>query len=83
MGDSISNSSNETLTKCNGEQFNTTKSTHAASEIIGAQVGKRNGNASGSGLDSLLTNPVQLNFNFNTVANGSTYRCVYWNFSDP
>ena len=81
MGDSISNSSNVTLTKCNGEKVDTTRSTQAASEIVGAQVGKRKVNV--SSLNASLSNPIHLNFSFDMVVNGSNYRCAYWNFSDP
>ena len=81
MGIFVYNSSNVTVTKCNGEEINTPQTTHAASNVIGAQVGITNSNA--SDLDPMLLNPVELNFRFNTVVNGSSYRCVYWNFSDP
>ena len=81
MGNFISNTSNITVTKCNGEEVSTTETTHAASDVVGAQVGKSSGNASNK--DILLLTPVILNFSFKTVVNGSTYRCVYWNFSDP
>ena len=74
------NSSNFTVTECNDE-IHTTRTTRAASNVIGAQVGKKTANA--TELSSLLSNPVHLNFSFNTVVNGFTYRCVYWNFSDP
>ena len=80
MGTFVYKSSNVTVTKCNGEEINSPQTTHAASNVIGAQVGITNGN---SNLDTLLLNPVELNFRFNTVVNGSSYRCVYWNFSDP
>ena len=81
MGDFISNTSNITLTGCNGEEISTTQTTHAASDVVGAQVGKMNRND--SGINALLMSPVLLNFHFNTVVNGISYRCVYWNFSDP
>ena len=81
MGDFISNSSNITLVGCNGEEISTTQTTHAASDVVGAQVGNMEGSYSGS--NSLLLSPVLLNFSFNTVVDGTSYRCVYWNFSDP
>ena len=81
MGDFISNTSNITLTACNGEEISTIQTTHAASDVVGAQVGKMDGSDSGN--NTLLLSPVLLNFSFNTVVNGTSYRCVYWNFSDP
>lgn len=81
MGDFISNTSNITATGCNGEEISTTQTTHAASDVVGAQVGKMDRNDSGN--NPLLLSPVLLNFSFNTVVNGTSYRCVYWNFSDP
>ena len=80
MGTFVYNSSNVTMTN-NGEEINTQQITRAASNVIGAQVGMTNGNASDS--NAIFMNPVELNFRFNTVVNGSSYRCVYWNFSDP
>ena len=68
------------MTKCNGEEVNTTQNTHVVSEIVGSHVGRKRGN--GSALESLLSTPVLLNFTVNTVVNGSSYRCVYWNFTD-
>ena len=80
MGIFISNTSNVTV-ECNGEEISTTQSTRAASDVVGAQVGKTNQNT--SDIVAVLQTPVMLNFTFNTVENGSSYRCVYWNFSDP
>ena len=81
MATFVYNSSNVTVTSCNGVEINTPQTTHAASNVIGAQVGITSMNA--SDLDAVLLNPVELKFSFNTVVNGSSYRCVYWNFSDP
>ena len=75
------NSSNKTLIDCNGNEVDTSQTTRAASDVIGAQVGRENGND--SALEALLLSPVTLSFTFNSVVNGSAYRCVYWNFSDP
>ena len=81
MATFVSNSSNVTVMKCGGDEMNTLKSTQAASYVVGAQVGATNKDA--SDLNVPLMYPVGLNFSFNTVVNGSTYRCVYWNFSNP
>ena len=75
------NSSNKTVTGCNGKEVDTIQTTRAASDVIGAQVGRKS--VSGSTLEALLFSPVTLSFTFNSVVDGSTYRCVYWNFSDP
>ena len=71
-------SSNFTVSKCNDE-IHTIRITQAASDVIGAQVGKKTANV--TELSPLLSTPVHLNFTFNTQLNGSTYRCLYWNFS--
>ena len=81
MGEFVFNTSNVTVTKCNGEEMSVRQTTHAATDVIGAQVGKTSGST--SNMNTLLLTPVVLNFSFKTVVNGSTYRCVYWNFSDP
>ena len=81
MGEFISNTSNVTITKCTGEEISITQATHAATDVIGAQVGRTSRNI--NNLSTLPLTPVVLNFSFKTVVNGSTYRCVYWNFSDP
>jgi hypothetical protein len=83
MGDFISNTSNITVKGCNGEEISTTQTTHAASDVVGAQVGMMDRRFNDSGNNPLLLSPVLLNFSFNTVVNGTSYRCVYWNFSDP
>ena len=75
------NSSNKTVTHCNGKEVDSTQTTRAASDVIGAQVGRENGNS--SALEALLLSPITLSFTFNSVVNGAAYRCVYWNFSDP
>ena len=75
------NSSNKTLTDCNRKEVDTIQTTRAASDVIGAQVGRENGNS--SALEALQLSPITLSFTFNSVVNGLAYRCVYWNFSDP
>ena len=77
----IYNSSNKTVTDCKGEEVDIIQTTQVASDVIGAQVGRESG--SSSTLEALLLSPISLNFSFNTLVNGSAYRCVYWNFSDP
>ena len=81
MATFVSNSSSMTITNCNGEEISTMQTTLATSDVVGAQVGKKPEN--GNSLSALLLTPVVLNFKFDTVMNGSMYRCVYWNFSDP
>ena len=88
MGDFITNTSNVTFTNCKGEEITTLQTTRAASDIVGAQVGKIAHVGKITEIENILNTtltlaPVTLNFTFNTVVNGTTYRCVYWNFSDP
>lgn len=58
-----------------------TLTTAAATDVVAAQVGM--GNSQFTPSQTLQDDPVALSFSFGTVANGSSYRCVYWNFSQP
>ena len=53
----------------------------AATDVLAAQVGMGNSDLGSS--QTLQNDPVFLNFSFASVENGSLYRCVYWNFSQP
>ena len=81
MGAFISNTSNITTTACTGEEVSRTQTTAATSDVVSAQVGMRNNKVGSS--QTLQDDPIALDFKFDTVANGSLYRCVYWNFSEP
>lgn len=82
MGTFVVNTSTRAVedNTCVREQF----STQGASDVLAAQIGSRNNN-NRSFSESLQNSPVSLNFTFES-GNGSTadsYRCVFWNFSDP
>ena len=74
----ITLTSNKEVTTCDGELNITTK---PASHIIGAGVGRYSRGVSMS--DAIMMTPVMLNFNISTVVNGSNYRCVSWDYSNP
>ena len=78
MGVFISNSTTVPATTCMEEG---TLTTTAAADVVAAQVGMGNNQFSPSQIPQ--SDPVSLDFSFSTVANGSLYRCVYWNFSQP
>ena len=79
MGFSASSISTQPVTTCTGEQLRT----QGATDVLSAQVGSRNKNIDDS--ESLQDKPVRLNFTFMTTVNSTleSYRCVYWNFSEP
>ena len=79
MGFSSFNTSTRPITTCTGEQLRT----QGATDVLSAQVGSRIKNTDDS--DSLQYTPVGLNFTFVTAVNTKleSYRCVYWNFSEP
>ena len=78
MGVFIANSSTIPATSCTSQG---SRSTTAATDVVAAQVGMGNNNLGSS--QTLQSDPVFLNFSFASVENGSLYRCVYWNFSQP
>lgn len=78
MGAFLPNATAVPATTCTEEG---TLNTVAATDVVAAQVGMGNNQFSPSQI--LQNDPVTLNFSFGTVANGSLYRCVYWNFSQP
>ena len=71
----LASTSNMEVTTCDGELNITTK---PASHVIGAGVGQ-----AGSTSDAVMMTPLMLNFNVSTVVNGSNYRCVSWDYSNP
>ena len=78
MGAFLSNASMINATTCTGEG---TLTTMAASDVVAAQVGMESNRFDTS--PTLQGDPVFLNFSFKTVENGSLFRCVFWNFSQP
>lgn len=78
MGAFLPNATTVPATTCMEEG---TLTTAAATDVVAAQVGMGNNQFSPSQI--LQDDPVSLSFSFGTVANGSLYRCVYWNFSQP
>lgn len=78
MGVFLTNATAVPATTCMEEG---TLTTAAATDVVAAQVGMGNNQLSPSQI--LQDDPVTLSFSFDTVANGSLYRCVYWNFSQP
>ena len=79
MGFFAFNASTRLVTPCTGEKL----ITQGATDVVSAQVGSRNKNTSYS--ESLQGTPVGLNFTFVTTVPSTleSYRCVYWNFSEP
>ena len=71
-------SSNASVTTCTSEQLKT----QGATDVLLAQVGSRKKSDDSK---SLQETPVGLNFSFMTTVSVKleSYRCVYWNFSEP
>ena len=79
MGVFVVDESSRTIDPCTGQ----TISTLGASDVIASQVGTGTNNISFS--SSLQESPVRLNFSFESNPDSilDSYRCVFWNFSDP
>lgn len=78
MGFFVFNVSTRPVTTCTGEKFNT----QGATDVLSAQVGSKNKRVIDESLSYI---PIGLNFSFVATINHTleSYRCVYWNFSEP
>ena len=79
MGIFVVDESIREINPCIGQNV----STLGASDVIAAQVGTGSNNITFS--SSLQESPISLNFTFESNPDSilNSYRCVFWNFSDP